>query len=125
MGLRRATHRHQAARWQMEGWSTTDAPTHERELNLLPMFTRTIAMAGFGELNVYYVHQRSAKGAMLARKLPRALQQVDDPARLHRIRGARRRLAICVSYKHTHKLTKKLDATRPNSVKALQHPSSV
>jgi hypothetical protein len=33
--------------------------THERELNALPMFTRTIAVDGFGELSVHYVHQRS------------------------------------------------------------------
>ncbi|KAH9056305.1 Alpha/Beta hydrolase protein [Lactarius vividus] len=39
--------------------------THERELNALPMFTRTIAVEGFGELSVHYVHQRSAaKGAI-------------------------------------------------------------
>ncbi|KAH9169961.1 Alpha/Beta hydrolase protein [Lactarius sanguifluus] len=39
--------------------------THERELNALPMFTRTIAVDEFGELNVHYVHQRSAtKGAI-------------------------------------------------------------
>ncbi|KAH9029793.1 alpha/beta-hydrolase [Lactarius deliciosus] len=56
-----------------------DWHTHERELNALPMFTRTIAVDGFGELSVHYVHQRSAaKGAIpasirprLARKLPR------------------------------------------------------
>ena len=34
--------------------------THERKLNALPMFTRTIAVDEFGELNVHYVHQRSA-----------------------------------------------------------------
>jgi hypothetical protein len=34
--------------------------THERKLNELPMFTRTIAVDGFNELNVHYVHQRSA-----------------------------------------------------------------
>jgi hypothetical protein len=36
-----------------------DWRTHERELNALPMFTRTIPVDGFGELNVHYVHQRS------------------------------------------------------------------
>ncbi|KAH8981707.1 Alpha/Beta hydrolase protein [Lactarius akahatsu] len=42
-----------------------DWHTHERELNALPMFTRTIAVDGFGELSVHYVHQRSAaKGAI-------------------------------------------------------------
>ncbi|KAF8265862.1 alpha/beta-hydrolase [Lactarius quietus] len=30
-----------------------------RLLNALPMFTRTIAVEGFGELSVHYVHQRS------------------------------------------------------------------
>ena len=34
--------------------------THERELNELPMFTRSIVVDGFGELNLHYVHQRSA-----------------------------------------------------------------
>ncbi|KAF8257161.1 Alpha/Beta hydrolase protein [Lactarius quietus] len=37
-----------------------DWRTHERELNALPMFTRTVAVEGFGELSVHYVHQRSA-----------------------------------------------------------------
>ncbi|KAH8983085.1 alpha/beta-hydrolase [Lactarius hatsudake] len=38
---------------------------HERELNALPMFTRTIAVEAFGELSVHFVHQRSAaKGAI-------------------------------------------------------------
>ncbi|KAH9037747.1 alpha/beta-hydrolase, partial [Lactarius hengduanensis] len=42
-----------------------DWRTHERELNALPMFTRTIAVEGFGELSVHYVHQKSvAKGAI-------------------------------------------------------------
>ncbi|KAF8257162.1 Alpha/Beta hydrolase protein [Lactarius quietus] len=36
-----------------------DWRTHERELNALPMFTRAIAVEGFGELRVHYVHQRS------------------------------------------------------------------
>ena len=36
-----------------------DWRTHERELNALPMFTRSIAVDGFGELSVHYVHQRS------------------------------------------------------------------
>jgi hypothetical protein len=45
-----------ANRWK-DGY---DWRTHERELNGLPMFTRTIAVDGFGELNVHYVHQRSA-----------------------------------------------------------------
>ena len=42
-------------RWK----SGYDWRTHERELNALPMFTRTIAVDGFGELNVHYVHKRS------------------------------------------------------------------
>jgi len=38
---------------------------HERELNALPMFTRSIEVQGFGELSVHYVHQRSSvKGAI-------------------------------------------------------------
>jgi len=38
---------------------------HERELNALPMFTRSIDVQGFGELSVHYVHQRSSvKGAI-------------------------------------------------------------
>ncbi|KAH9169974.1 alpha/beta-hydrolase [Lactarius sanguifluus] len=42
-----------------------DWRTHERELNALPMFTRTIEVDGFGELSVHYVHQKSAtKGAI-------------------------------------------------------------
>ncbi|KAH9056308.1 Alpha/Beta hydrolase protein [Lactarius vividus] len=42
-----------------------DWHTHERELNALPMFTRSIAVEGFGEMSVHYVHQRSAaKGAI-------------------------------------------------------------
>jgi pimeloyl-ACP methyl ester carboxylesterase len=50
-----------ASRWK-DGY---DWRTHERELNALPMFTRTIAVDGFGELSVHYVHQRSAaKGAI-------------------------------------------------------------
>ena len=50
-----------ASRWK-DGY---DWRTHERELNALPMFTRTIAVDGFGELSVQYVHQRSAtKGAI-------------------------------------------------------------
>ncbi|KAH9169985.1 Alpha/Beta hydrolase protein [Lactarius sanguifluus] len=49
------------SRWK-DGY---DWHTHERELNALPMFTRTIAVDGFGELSVHYVHQRSAaKGAI-------------------------------------------------------------
>ena len=42
-------------RWK----SGYDWRTHERELNALPMFTRTIAVDGFGELNLHYVHKRS------------------------------------------------------------------
>ena len=46
-----------AGRWK-DGYEWR---THERELNgLLPMFTRTLAVDGFGDLNVHYVHQRSA-----------------------------------------------------------------
>src|SRR5712691_7460352 len=42
-----------------------DWRAHERELNALPMFTRTVEVEGFGELNVHYVHQRSSvKGAI-------------------------------------------------------------
>ncbi|KAH9025219.1 alpha/beta-hydrolase [Lactarius pseudohatsudake] len=42
-----------------------DAGGRTRKLNALPMFTRTIAMDGFGGLNVHYVHQKSAaKGAI-------------------------------------------------------------
>ncbi|KAH9035724.1 alpha/beta-hydrolase [Lactarius pseudohatsudake] len=49
------------SRWK-DGY---DWHTYERELNALPMFTRTIAVDGFGELSVHYVHQRSAaKGAI-------------------------------------------------------------
>ena len=36
-----------------------DWRTHERELNALPMFTRSIAVDGFSELNLHYVHKRS------------------------------------------------------------------
>ena len=43
------------SRWK-DGY---DWRTHERELNALPMFTRTIVVDGFGELNVHYVHKRS------------------------------------------------------------------
>ncbi|KAH9035746.1 alpha/beta-hydrolase [Lactarius pseudohatsudake] len=50
-----------ANRWK-DGY---DWRTHERKLNALPMFTRTIAVEGFGELNVHYIHQKStAKGAI-------------------------------------------------------------
>jgi hypothetical protein len=45
-----------ASRWK-DGY---DWRTHESKLNALPMFTRTIAVDGFGELSVHYVHQRSA-----------------------------------------------------------------
>ncbi|KAH9056306.1 Alpha/Beta hydrolase protein [Lactarius vividus] len=49
------------SRWK-DGY---DWRTHERKLNALPMFTRTIAVNGFGELSVHYVHQKSAaKGAI-------------------------------------------------------------
>ena len=49
------------SRWKGE----YDWRAHERELNALPMFTRTIVVDGFGELNLHYVHQRSAvKGAI-------------------------------------------------------------
>ncbi|KAI0247252.1 alpha/beta-hydrolase [Lactifluus subvellereus] len=37
-----------------------DWRAHERELNGLPMFTRSVEVERFGELNVHYVHQRSA-----------------------------------------------------------------
>ncbi|KAH8990639.1 Alpha/Beta hydrolase protein [Lactarius hatsudake] len=49
------------SRWR-DGY---DWRTHERKLNALPMFTRPIAVDGFGELSVHYVHQKSAaKGAI-------------------------------------------------------------
>jgi Epoxide hydrolase N terminus len=42
-----------------------DWRAHERVLNELPMFTRSIEVEGFGELNVHYVHKRSpVKGAI-------------------------------------------------------------
>ena len=42
-----------------------DWRVHERELNALPMFTRSIEVEEFGELRVHYVHQRSSvKGAI-------------------------------------------------------------
>ncbi|KAH9029801.1 Alpha/Beta hydrolase protein [Lactarius deliciosus] len=37
-----------------------DWHTHERKLNALPMFTRTIEVDRFGELSMHYVHQKSA-----------------------------------------------------------------
>lgn len=50
-----------AGKWK-DGY---DWRAHERKLNALPMFTRTIAVDGFGELSVHYVHQRSTvKGAI-------------------------------------------------------------
>ncbi|KAI9435117.1 Alpha/Beta hydrolase protein [Lactarius indigo] len=49
------------SRWK-DGY---DWRTHERKLNALPMFTRTIGVDGFGELDIHYVHQKSvAKGAI-------------------------------------------------------------
>ena len=50
-----------ASRWK-DGY---DWRTHERELNALPMFTRSIAVDGFGELSVHYVHQRSTAGGAI------------------------------------------------------------
>ncbi|KAH9979713.1 alpha/beta-hydrolase [Russula compacta] len=49
-----------------EKWSNDyDWRVHERELNALPMFTRLVAVEGFGELSVHYVHQRSSvRGAI-------------------------------------------------------------
>ncbi|KAH8979685.1 alpha beta-hydrolase [Lactarius akahatsu] len=45
--------------------------THERGLNALPMFTRNIAVQGFGEPSVHYVHQRNAaKGTYHPAVLP-------------------------------------------------------
>jgi len=44
------------SRWQ-DGY---DWRKQESKLNTLPMFTRAIAVDGFGELNVHYVHQWSA-----------------------------------------------------------------
>ena len=45
-----------ASRWKV----AYDWHSHERGLNALPMFTRTIAVNGLGELSVHYVHQRSS-----------------------------------------------------------------
>ena len=45
-----------ASRWK-DGY---DWRVHESKLNALPMFTHTIAVDGFGDLSVHYVHQRSA-----------------------------------------------------------------
>ena len=46
-----------AGRWK-DGY---DWRTHERELNdALPMFTRDVAVDGFGALSVQYVHRRSS-----------------------------------------------------------------
>jgi hypothetical protein len=42
-------------RWQ-DGY---DWRKQESKLNSLPMFTRPIAVEGFGDLSVHYVHQRS------------------------------------------------------------------
>ena len=50
-----------ASRWK-DGY---DWRTHEHELNALPMFTRSIAVDGFGELSVHYVHQRSASNGAI------------------------------------------------------------
>lgn len=50
-----------ASRWK-DGY---DWRAHERELNALPMFTRSIAVDGFGELSVHYVHQRSTAGGAI------------------------------------------------------------
>ena len=55
-GVPLADIRRLTSRWK-EGY---DWRTHERKLNALPMFTRTIAVDGFGELSVHYVHQRSS-----------------------------------------------------------------
>jgi len=42
-----------------------DWRVHERELNKLPMFTRSIEVQGFGDMSVHYVHQRSSvRGAI-------------------------------------------------------------
>jgi hypothetical protein len=50
-----------AERWR-NGY---DWRAHERELNTLPMFTRSLEVGGFGELKVHYVHQRSSvRGAI-------------------------------------------------------------
>ncbi|KAI9436107.1 alpha/beta-hydrolase [Lactarius psammicola] len=60
-GVPLADIRRLASRWK-DGY---DWRTHESELNTLPMFTRTIAVDGFGELSVHYVHKQSdAKGAI-------------------------------------------------------------
>ncbi|KAI9450496.1 alpha/beta-hydrolase [Russula earlei] len=40
-----------------------DWRAHERELNALPMFTRSVEVEEFGELDVHYVHQRSSVNA--------------------------------------------------------------
>ena len=44
-----------AARWR-EGY---DWRKYEAELNVLPMFTRDIAIDDHGSLNIHYVHQQS------------------------------------------------------------------
>lgn len=44
-----------ASRWK-DGY---DWRMHERELNAVPMFTRTLVVDGFGELSVHYVRQQS------------------------------------------------------------------
>ncbi|KAF8258647.1 Alpha/Beta hydrolase protein [Lactarius quietus] len=46
---------HRSQMWK-DGY---DWRTHERELNTLPMFTSIVAVEGFGELSVHYVHHRS------------------------------------------------------------------
>jgi hypothetical protein len=55
-GSPRADIKRLTERWR-DGY---DWRAHERELNALPMFTRSIEVQGFGELSVHYVHQRSS-----------------------------------------------------------------
>ena len=81
-----------ASRWK-DGY---DWRTHERELNALPMFTRSIPVDGFGELSVHYVHQRSTvegaipllvvHGCMLSPRfyLSKASNMVRRARKLHR-----------------------------------------
>jgi hypothetical protein len=55
-GVPLADIRRLVSRWK-DGY---DWRANECELNPLPMFTRTIEVGSFGELNLHYVHQRSA-----------------------------------------------------------------
>jgi pimeloyl-ACP methyl ester carboxylesterase len=50
-----------ATRWQ-DGF---DWRAHERKLNGLPQFTTTINVDGFGDLQIHFVHEKSAKPASI------------------------------------------------------------